>query len=193
MGTSRRHLSVFIRSGIHTVFAINGKDTDSISVQSHLQVNRRCMPIKTQNSKIIWARCILLNLRSRTPQRTLLLLLIQIYFCQLGGMVNFSLPFTTNEMISISTSQISVFKYNVVIFHLHRSWRFYLSAYTIRTRACSSNECFILRAMRLSSKLRKQGYLAERLKSSFRKFYGLYGDHVQQRILNDILTLHQLL
>ena len=46
-------------------------------------------------------------------------------------------------------------------------------------RACSSYECFILRARRLSSKLLKQGYLVERLKSSFRKFYGRYGDLVQ--------------
>ena len=43
------------------------------------------------------------------------------------------------------------------------------------SRACSSYECFILRARRLSSKLLKQGYLAERLKSSLRKFYGRYG------------------
>ena len=34
-------------------------------------------------------------------------------------------------------------------------------------RACSSYECFILMARRLSSKLLKQGYLMERLKSSF--------------------------
>ena len=62
-------------------------------------------------------------------------------------------------------------------------------------RACSSYECFILRARRLSSKLLKQGYLAERLKSSFRKFYGRYGDLILQykvslsRMLNDILIL----
>ena len=62
-------------------------------------------------------------------------------------------------------------------------------------RACSSYECFILRARRLSSKLLKQGYLVERLKSSFRKFYGRYGDLIEQygvtlsRILNDILPL----
>ena len=49
----------------------------------------------------------------------------------------------------------------------------------------------------LSSKLLKQGYLVERLKSSFRKFYGRYGDLVEQygvthsRMLNDILTLDQ--
>ena len=65
------------------------------------------------------------------------------------------------------------------------------------SRAWSSYECFILRARRLSSKLLKQGYLAERLKSSFRKFYGRYGDLIQQcevslsRMLNDILILDQ--
>ena len=64
-------------------------------------------------------------------------------------------------------------------------------------RACSSYECFILRARRLSSKLLKQGYLVECLKSSFMKFYGRYGDLIQQyevshsRMLNDILTLDQ--
>ena len=68
---------------------------------------------------------------------------------------------------------------------------------TFRSRACSSYECFILRARRLSSKLLKQGYLAERLKSSSRKFNGRYGDLIQQyevslsRMLNDILILDQ--
>ena len=56
---------------------------------------------------------------------------------------------------------------------------------------------FVLRARRLSSKLLKQGYLVECLKSSFRKFYGRYGDLIQQyeislsRMLNDILTIDQ--
>ena len=46
-------------------------------------------------------------------------------------------------------------------------------------------------------KSEEQGYLAERLKSSFRKFYGRYGDLIQQyevslsRMLNDILILDQ--
>ena len=65
-------------------------------------------------------------------------------------------------------------------------------------RTFSSYECFILRTRRLSSALLKQGYLVERLKSSFRKFYGRYGDIIQQyeislsRMLNDILTTDQL-
>ena len=60
-------------------------------------------------------------------------------------------------------------------------------------RACSSYECFILRATRLSNKLLEQGYVKERLKSSLRKFYGRYGDLIKQyevslsQMLNDIL------
>ena len=73
----------------------------------------------------------------------------------------------------------------------------FISQFIRYARACSSYECFILRARRLSSKLLKQGYLVERLKSSFRKFYGRYGDLIEQygvtlsRMLNDILTLDQ--
>ena len=64
-------------------------------------------------------------------------------------------------------------------------------------RACSSYECFILRVRGPSSKLLKQGYLVERLKSSLRKFYGRYGDLIEQyevtlsQMLNDLLTLDQ--
>ena len=64
-------------------------------------------------------------------------------------------------------------------------------------RAYFSYECFILRARGLSSKLLKQGYLVKRLKSSFRKFYGRYGDLIRQyevslsQMLNDTLTLDQ--
>ena len=39
-------------------------------------------------------------------------------------------------------------------------------------RACSSYECFILRAVQLSNKLLWQGYVKERLKSSLRKLVG---------------------
>ena len=46
-------------------------------------------------------------------------------------------------------------------------------------RDCSSYECFILRAMRLSNNLLGQGYVKERLKSSLREFYGRYGDLYQ--------------
>ena len=64
--------------------------------------------------------------------------------------------------------------------------------------ACSSYECFIPRATRLSNKLLEQGYVKERLKSSLKKFYGRYGDLIKQyegplsRMLNDILSHDQI-
>ena len=40
---SRWHLSILIRSGFHTVFALIGKETVSFSVQSHLELHRWCI------------------------------------------------------------------------------------------------------------------------------------------------------
>ena len=51
----------------------------------------------------------------------------------------------------------------------------YISQLIRYARACSLYECFILRARRLSSKLLKQGYHVERLKSSFRKLWSIRG------------------
>ena len=74
----------------------------------------------------------------------------------------------------------------------------FISQFIRYNRACSTYECFILRARRLSSKLLKQGYLVERLKSLFMKLYGRHGDLSQQyeastsRMLYDILTPDQL-
>ena len=73
-------------------------------------------------------------------------------------MANFTLQFTTNEMISISVSQ--TFRSWVVIFNLRRPIAFF-SQLIRYARTCSLYECFILRARRLSSKLLEQGYLAE--------------------------------
>ena len=55
----------------------------------------------------------------------------------------------------------------------------FISQLIRHVRACSSCECFILRAARLSSKLLGQGYVRGRLKSSLRKFYGRYGDLIK--------------
>ena len=68
------------------------------------------------------------------------------------------------------------------------AYRVFISQLIQNARACSSYERFILRTnrlfskllilrtIRLFSKLLKQGYLVERLKSSFRKFYCRHGD-----------------
>ena len=60
-------------------------------------------------------------------------------------------------------------------------------------RACSSYECFIPRAARLSSKLLRQGYVMERLKSSLRKFYGRYGDLINYYEVSLSQMLHDIL
>ena len=57
---------------------------------------------------------------------------------------------------------------------------FFISQLIRYARPSSYNECFILRAVRLSNKLLGQGYVKERLRSSLRKFYGRYGDLIKQ-------------
>ena len=61
------------------------------------------------------------------------------------------------------------------------------------TGACSSHECFILRAARLSSKLLGQGFVMERLKSSPRKFYSRYGDLIKHYKVSLSKMLHAIL
>ena len=117
--------------------------------------------------RIISVRCIPLSLRSKPRRRATLLLPTSICSCQSVGTVNFVLPFTTNVTISISILQIFPSSPAFGVFNLQ------LIRYA---RACSSYDCFILRAMRLSNKLLGQGYVKERLKSSLRKFYGRYED-----------------
>ena len=121
------------------------------------------LSINKQSLRITWARCIPLNSRSKTRQRATLLLLTWIYFCRLGGAVNFTLPFMTNVTISISTSQISVPSSNI---STSPAYGVFMSQLIRYARACSSYGCFILRATRLSNKLLEQGYVKERLKSS---------------------------
>ena len=50
--------------------------------------------------------CIPLNLRSKTRQKSTIMLLTWIYFCRSAVTVNFILPFMTNVTISLSISQI---------------------------------------------------------------------------------------
>ena len=89
----------------------------------------------------------------RTPQRASssnLDLLLSI-----GGMANFTLQFSTNEMISVFTSQ-SFLSSNL---RRYTMYFFFISQLIRYAGACSSYECFVLRVRRLSSKLLKQGYL----------------------------------
>ena len=69
----------------------------------------------------------------------------------------------------------------------------FISQFIRYARACCSYECFILRAARLSSKLIGQGYVMEHLKSSFRKFYGRYGDLIKYYEVSLSQMLHDIL
>ena len=60
-------------------------------------------------------------------------------------------------------------------------------------RALSSFECFILRVVRLSSKLLGKGYVKKRLKSSLRKFYCRYGDLIKHFKVSLSQMLHDIL
>ena len=78
--------------------------------------------------------------------------------------------------------------------HSSPAYAVFISQLIRYARACSSYECFILRAARLSSKLLGQAYVRERWKSSLRKFYGRYGDLIKHyevplsQMLHDILV-----
>ena len=49
------------------------------------------------------------------------------------------------------------------------------------------------RSAQLSSKLLRQGYVMERLKSSLRKFYGRYGDLIKHYEVSLSKMLHDIL
>ena len=193
--SSCRHLSVFIRSGFHTIFALYRKETFSISVQSHLQVHRWCIVYKQPRIRKLSGPDVSCWTWDQGHQREHLFCFLPRFTLSIGrdGQLHTSIydkwddfNFHITNFPFLSSNIPSSPAYGVFISQLIRY-----------ARACSSYECFILRARRLSSKLLKQGYLVERLKSSFRKFYGRYGDLVEQygvtlsRMLNDILTLDQ--
>ena len=144
----------------------------------------------TQILIIIWVRCIPLSLRSNTTESntsaSYLDLLLSI---ESDGQLRTSLydkrddfNFHITNFPFLSSNIPSSPAYGVFISQLIRY-----------ARACSSYECFILRAARLSSKLLRQGYDIERLKSSLRKFYGRYGDLIKHYEISLSQMLHDIL
>ena len=123
----------------------------------------------------------------KTRQRTTPLLPTWIYSCRSERTVSCGLPFTTMWRLQLqyhilSSNIPSSPAYNVFISQLIRY-----------ARDCSTCECFILRAARLSSKLLGQGYVSECLKSSLRKFYGRYGDLIKHYEVPLSQMLHGIL
>ena len=101
-----RHISVLIRSGIHTVFALNWKEKKiRISSTSHTDTSMTYCKSITQTLRIIWIKCTPLSLRSKTRLRATPLLPSSIYSCRSRVPVSCALPFTTNVTISTPISQ----------------------------------------------------------------------------------------
>ena len=140
--------------------------------------------------RILWVRCFPLDLIKNTAESNTSASYLD-FLLSIGrdGQLHTSLynkrddfNFHITNFPFISSSIPSSPAYDVFISHFIRY-----------ARTCSSYECFILRAARLSSKLLWQGYVRERLKSSLRKFYGRYGDLIKHyevplsQMLHDIL------
>ena len=145
----------------------------------------------TQTVRIIWVKCILLSLRSKTRLRTTPLLPTWILLLSIesDGQLRTSLydkrydfNFYITNFLFLSSNIPSQPAYGVFNSQLIRY-----------ARACSSFECFILRVARLSSKLLGQGYVFERLKSSLRKFYGRYWDLIKHYEVSQSQMLHGIL
>ena len=133
------------------------------------------LSINNHTLRIIWVKYIPLSLRSKTRRRATPLLPIWIYSCRSRVTVGCALPFTN---VTISTSISQTFRSLSSNIPSSPAYGVFISQLIRYARACSSYECFILRAARLSSKLLGQGYVMERLKSSLRKFiWSIWGSH----------------
>ena len=145
----------------------------------------------TQILRIIWVRCIPLSLRSKTRRRATPLLPTWIYSCRARVTVSCELPFyDKRDDFNFHITNFPFLSSNIPS---SPAYGVFISQLIRYARACSSYECFILRAARLSSKLLRQEYVMERLKSSLRKFYGQYGDLIKYYEVSLSQMLHDIL
>ena len=86
-------------------------------------------PDTTQSFRITWTRCILLNLRSRTQMREILLVLTLIYSCRFGKdcQLYTSIHYRHDYPISISQT----FRFRVAIIYLRPSMAYLSTSYNI--------------------------------------------------------------
>ena len=153
---------------------------------------RKFCPLITQTLRIISVRCIPLSLRSKTQRRATLLLPTWICSCQSVGTVNFVLRSLYDKRDDFNF-HITNFPFLSSNIPSSPAYGVFISQLIRYARACSSYECFILRAMRLSNKLLGQRYVKEHLKSSLRKFHGRYGDLTKQYEVPLSRMLHGIL
>ena len=165
----------------------------SQSAQSHLQVHQWCIVHKNPEFENYLGKMYPAEIKDTTESTTSASYLDFLLSIGRDGQLHTSI-YDKRDYFNFHITNFPFLSSNIPS---SPAYGVFISQLIRYARACSSYECFILRARRLSSKLLKQGYLVERLKSSFRKFYGRYGDLVEQygvtlsRKLNDILTPDQ--
>ena len=126
-------------------------------------------------------------MRSKTRRRARLLLHTWICYYRSDGRSTLHFPLQLTCSTSLSFRSWEALSdprphYGVFITQLVRY-----------ARACSSYECFILKAMQLFITFHGQEYVKELWKSYLRKFYGRYGEFIKQcevplsRMLHGIL------
>ena len=180
-----RHISLFIRSRIHTVVALYWKKNQLESqfkfiyryLDDVLSINNRDFDNYLGNMYPDELD-IIDTAESNDPVSYSELLLC-------------TLPFTTN--VTIATSISPNIRSWVAKFHLPQSFCAVISQRIRYAMACSSYEWFILRAVRLSSKLLGQEYVTERLKTFPRKFFGYYEDLINHYDASLSQMLHDIL
>ena len=97
----QKYFSIYMKQNLYSLCSQrNGNCWHLVSIL-HTGTSMKCSPLTTQSLSIIWAKCILLNLRSKTRQSATLLFLTRIYSCWYGWTVNIILPFMANVTISI--------------------------------------------------------------------------------------------
>ena len=137
-------LCEFVRSGICVGSTLEWKET-----ATQFNVTYKFMDYVLCIIKITLTRCFLLNLRSKIKRRTTLLLHTQICSWRLGGVVNPTLPFTTNGTILIFILQTFGSYEAMIILTCPRFS--YFTAHTISRGSLLLYECFW--ATRLSNEL----------------------------------------
>ena len=121
----------------------------------------------TQILRIIWVRCILeLEIKDTTESNTSASYLDLLLSIESDGQLRTSL-YDKRDDFNFHITNFPFLSSNIPS---SPAYGVFISQLIWYVRDCSSYECFILRAARLSSKLLRQGYVMERLKSSLRKF-----------------------
>ena len=149
--SSHRHLSVFIRGGIHTVFALNGKKTVSISVQSDLQVHRWYIVHNNPEFENSLAGCIYpaeIEIKDTTDSITSASYLDLLLSIRRDGQLHTSIY---NKRDDLNFHIIANFPFLSSNIPSSPAYDGFISQLIRYVRACSSYEWGFLTAMRLSS------------------------------------------